>query len=805
MDPKYFKQITQGGPIEDIMWTCLLCKSRATTNIVKHSNTENHKAAVREIERKNKALSQFSNSHKAGLKKCFQMETDDTDGDAQRSNEITYFLNHSDSESESEAEADTDPNNLSELSSDYQDSLSEISEDMESSADAILETDIDHEILGEAGDWYPFTNKEELGNPLVCNFLELYPEQSAGENIYKLSHSKKWLQKYPRDLRAQMICVGGKHYYIYEPVQLNDGSVIVPIFFYIRGEITPEGKDIIQLPNPWRIKAEEKIIRRVPLLFYADDTSPNVSKQWNKHILILMSLAGLTPKFSNQEFNKLFVATSNISSALELAAPVFEELNKLSASGFTAFDCSIQKDVLVLPVVLLFMADSPMQAEITSKMQPNVSLQPCRICHLNAENKKEKATSTYVHRFIGRKPNGCIDQLDLHCWNATKNKACHTWELFQQRASKNQIQWSIAELGVKDILNQAVMKVIQENQDTRLVFNINKIYEDWKKQLFNPFFDVKGFDYHKNTPVEMLHVVLLGIIKYLYCDIIGGLSGNKKEEVIARLQSFDTGNLNIPPLISTNAQWVNKPKLHMLIHLIQSIAHFGPASLFATEKFESYNGVPLQSSAVYDEAVPLGIKTMSPNSNWIKVISFELDEHQSIKCNSFIYVKAQSTNKTSLLIYLVFGGLKNIYLQCLHCEILQMDTLYGMRTLKKLNREEFISAKSVLSGVNVQHHCAGAKCLIKRTLPMRLVRQVTDIMLKEIHHNFNLDLYVIITASLRSQEYHHDSARIPTPQIQPLDALNAVHDGLSEWKKINNSKGKNKASESMTSTDPSLA
>ncbi|KAI8457790.1 hypothetical protein BY996DRAFT_6411397 [Phakopsora pachyrhizi] len=137
MDPKYFKQITQGGPIEDIMWTSLLCKIRLTSNIVKHSNTKNHKAAVREIERRNKALYQSSNNHKAGLKKHFQMETDDNDGEAQTN-----------SESESKSEADTDSNNLSELSSDYQGSLSEISEDVESIADAILETDIDHEILG---------------------------------------------------------------------------------------------------------------------------------------------------------------------------------------------------------------------------------------------------------------------------------------------------------------------------------------------------------------------------------------------------------------------------------------------------------------------------------------------------------------------------------------------------------------------------------------------------------------------------------------------------------------------------------
>ncbi|KAI8457160.1 hypothetical protein BY996DRAFT_6430594 [Phakopsora pachyrhizi] len=215
-----------------------------------------------------------------------------------------------------------------------------------------------------------------------------------------------------------MISFGGKQYYIYEPVQLIDGNVVVPVFFYTKGgkmyakacklnvsihssedvkiyicwnmdffspeateilgeefrrpyneilfsdrillatkcrnilyEITSEGKEIIQLPNPWRVKANGKMIRHIPLNFYSDDTS-----------------AGLPPKLSNQEFNTLFVATSNIATALELAAPVCDELNNLSLSGFTAFDYSLQEHVLVLPVVLLFMSDSPMHAEITSTM-----------------------------------------------------------------------------------------------------------------------------------------------------------------------------------------------------------------------------------------------------------------------------------------------------------------------------------------------------------------------------------------------------------------------------------------------------
>ncbi|KAI8446784.1 hypothetical protein BY996DRAFT_6421979 [Phakopsora pachyrhizi] len=437
MDTKYFQQITSGGTIGENIWKCLLCKSRPTTNIIKHANTENHKTAVREVEKRKHQLAESSSSQWTG-------------------------------------EPDAHSNISSKEASDLQEYLSEISEDMESIEETNFES-FSQDSLGENKEWYPFKRKEIMIGCILsgctcslmsrktydhirlvlrlCNVdlpswktvqslaFPWYPEHSNGKNIYKLAQSEKWLHQYPRNLRAQMISVGGKHYYIYEPVQLFDGNVVIPVFFYTKGadateilgedfwrpyneiilsdrillatkcrnilyEITSEGKEIIQLPNPWRVKAEGKIIRHIPLNFYSDDTSGNVSKQWNKHISIFMSLAGLPPKLSNQEFNTLFVATSNIATALELAAPVCDELSKLLLSGFTAFDYSLQEHVLVLPVVLLFMADSPMHAEITSTMQPNVSLQPCRICNLKADNKKEKATGNYVDKFLGYKPNG---------------------------------------------------------------------------------------------------------------------------------------------------------------------------------------------------------------------------------------------------------------------------------------------------------------------------------------------------------------------------------------------------------------
>ncbi|PLW29204.1 hypothetical protein PCASD_14626 [Puccinia coronata f. sp. avenae] len=51
-------------------------------------------------------------------------------------------------------------------------------------------------------------------------------------------------------------------------------------------------------------------------------------------------------------------------------------------------------------------------------------------------------------------------------------------------------------------------------------------------------------------------------------------------------------------LIKGTAQWVNKPKFHMLFHLPESIRRFGPASLFATERFEGYNSV-LRNASIH--------------------------------------------------------------------------------------------------------------------------------------------------------------------------------------------------------------
>lgn len=62
---------------------------------------------------------------------------------------------------------------------------------------------------------------------------------------------------------------------------------------------------------------------------------------------------------------------------------------------------------------------------------------------------------------------------------------------------------------------------------------------------------VTGLDPHQDTPVEILHVVLLGFVKYLWRDLVQNQIGKndvKKELLAMRLSSFDVSGLGISPL-----------------------------------------------------------------------------------------------------------------------------------------------------------------------------------------------------------------------------------------------------------------
>ncbi|KAJ7937548.1 hypothetical protein B0H13DRAFT_1852520 [Mycena leptocephala] len=138
---------------------------------------------------------------------------------------------------------------------------------------------------------------------------------------------------------------------------------------------------------------------------------------------------------------------------------------------------------------------------------------------------------------------------------------------------------------------------------------------------------------HSNTPIEILHTILLGVIKYIWHITHTPWSPEQKQTYAIRLQSTNTDGLSIHAIRSnyimqyagsligrqfktiaqTNvfqrdlkvavayvldifatidpSKIIAKIKHHLLVHTDEDVIQFGPLVGVATEIFESFNGV----------------------------------------------------------------------------------------------------------------------------------------------------------------------------------------------------------------------
>ncbi|KAH9824732.1 hypothetical protein DFH28DRAFT_1077281 [Melampsora americana] len=315
--------------------------------------------------------------------------------------------------------------------------------------------------------------------------LEFMPRLSTSKSkVNCLVQSKKWREGLDCDLRVQMVSSKNGHFFLYKPAQLYSQNVVIPIFFYnmdneVLAKCAP-AHTICEAGADGCASSDGKIIRHMPLVPYCNDLLGNISKRWNKHIAYYFTLAGLPPKLANQEYNCHFLTTSNTAGALELGNPLVDEINDLSTNGFVAYNHLLDTEVLVMTVVICHLGDSPMHAEITNTMNPSSSLIPCQICNLQAKSMMEKRTTKYICDFVR------IDEDEF-----------------------------------KNTLNMFFVKRIQDFFRDPKLSNVDvselccRLNEEFGERLFNPFLRLKGFNGHLNTPVEMLHVILLGVTNYL--------------------------------------------------------------------------------------------------------------------------------------------------------------------------------------------------------------------------------------------------------------------------------------------------
>ncbi|KAJ7262385.1 hypothetical protein C8J57DRAFT_1719333 [Mycena rebaudengoi] len=455
--------------------------------------------------------------------------------------------------------------------------------------------------MNEIGD----SIKKDMANPFTREGMTFYPED-GGDKLGEVWHGDKMLRDIPDHLLSPTVKHNGVIYYVDELVKRSEnrwflpkrwltrdsGSVMLASGYHVTDSadgliVNAATLDIVEvssfeanfveilnansgiypfsfqskafadaMPHPLRTVAGSRPVYSIPLAIFIDDVSGNQSKQWNKHFSCYMSNGALPRTKLENEFHVRFVATSPFATPLEIMQGVRSSIETSFKDPIVAWDCEAKEEVLLRPYGLLFAGDNPMQAELCSCSGLNSNFF-CRTCHTGGTREWKQSNDGFAETL---KPGPFRNPVDT------------AEETFQQilTALEPNISTTLAEAvrlsGIKDTLAQPIIdSLVKMGQDLRKANPDGSSYspdevqtiltEELKKHqqrgegITNPLFDMDGIDMHKDTPTEILHTILLGVVKYYWGQTIWLLEKGKDFPLFqTRLNSILEDGLNVPKI-----------------------------------------------------------------------------------------------------------------------------------------------------------------------------------------------------------------------------------------------------------------
>ncbi|KAL5506048.1 hypothetical protein EMCRGX_G007614 [Ephydatia muelleri] len=224
-------------------------------------------------------------------------------------------------------------------------------------------------------------------------------------------------------------------------------------------------------------------------LLFSDDTSGNNTKKWHKMELWNLMLAGLPRHINSRHENIHFLSCSDLVSSLEQSKPIAQQLILLETEGVVVYDSLYDEDVLVVVPLLCIVCDNPMASQLCNHLVGGTALMFCRIC--------------MAKRTVNP---------DVVCERRTRSSA------LQQ---------------IAEILAQPTER---DKVEKRKEFGLNE-HE-------NPLLHIP-VDMFQSTPVEVLHTMGLGAIKYLLEELMPKMNARQKKEILARLRAFNTSGMQV--------------------------------------------------------------------------------------------------------------------------------------------------------------------------------------------------------------------------------------------------------------------
>ncbi|KAF7797791.1 hypothetical protein EIP86_008993 [Pleurotus ostreatoroseus] len=408
---------------------------------------------------------------------------------------------------------------------------------------------------------------KDYANPITRSSMEDYPID-AGESMMQACNARKMLLDLPPDIGPPTVRVDDTIYFVHELLQLRSGSFFIPErFFRIRTndkddqsdglyalgwpvrktsdgfsvDLTEDKDDnrvitrvdqfavnypeLVQrlngpatftdsfthwqdkMPHPLRDASNGRMVYAVPIIIFMDDVSGNISKQWNKHHVVYMSNANMPREMIDQEFCVRFVSSSPHATPMELMDALKTSVkyvaSEFSVGGTQEYKRSNEGYESLYHSGSLRTAESTRQ-EVLQQFEMGT----------------QAAATTKLKERI--KTTGCSD------------------------TSTKEILDFLSALGIKMRLRTDKKDRLAEPQ---VFAHLEAELKAWlhgetKENRINPLLGMRGVDIHADTPTEILHTFLLGVVKYLWAQTVEILDDNSLLKTFStRLASLDTSGM----------------------------------------------------------------------------------------------------------------------------------------------------------------------------------------------------------------------------------------------------------------------
>jgi hypothetical protein len=438
------------------------------------------------------------------------------------------------------------------------------------------------------------TLARDMANPLVAPHMRFYPEVTAGP-ISETFQAERWTEYDPSQL-TPMFSKGFKRFWIQEVARLADGQFIMPQLWLLRDgvvhciashvsrtangcwellesedEFSTDALDLDYLdiqaqygqtltwsnrdkvpamPNAMRkLVDDDEDLFVIMVSPWADDVSGNRSKQYNKHMNMYTGNGCLPGRLLQQEFHVHFVCSSPHASSAEQFAAFRDDIKATEKKPVKCFNAATRRKAAIIVRAPGLPADNPQQSEECSHMGSNANF-PCRKCKWGG-TKMEKETDQVYHAAHLEGVMRSAEEI-----RETLQKQLKAAQMGDLKA----VEESQRTTGTKDKITQHWIGILlaraKEMKVTHPHLSKDEVATNLEAWLaaqpgdkMNPLLDIVGLDPSQDTPVELLHTILLGVMKYIWHHMNTKHWTDEDRCLLAiRLQSTDLSGLTVPPL-----------------------------------------------------------------------------------------------------------------------------------------------------------------------------------------------------------------------------------------------------------------